>query len=633
MRVEIHTNCTLEKGQILKGRLGGVGSSEGVIIKGKIGIRDRDITYINEVPEYTSITSSDVVAAMKESKIDEAEFVIDEVKQVDANGRNIYLLKPTDKNLLDSLTKKSPVYARTERKLDEWLEDVDSDETTRLVKIALSEVKESLNCAGVVKQFYVQGAATQGNPNKGLVINLIKEGNTVPLELCKTKTGIIGTVYEGKRAGEVVLEDGEDINLSDVKSVKASKVKSWGYYIDVEMISNEVAKNVELDAREQVFVESLKPQLKDIVLNDSSITVEDVVANSELISKAWDMANSYVSGQTSPVNKEVAVTAAVVKETEEEVLAMKIDKAGRRDIAIYLANNGVPSYIIQSIVKSYRKYPLRYLDRIPEKGEFTLWQYSGQGENLLKLAMVAIHHGLNIRLEGGKGAGKNTLLKTIAWVTQRPYFSQSANRDTDITHLFGDKTIEVEEINGQAVQKVVFQKELLIEAMEVGGIYELGEGNACRPEVTMALHSILDSRREVDVNGYKLVKAHPEFVFTTTMNLDYEGCNSMNQAFRDRFITLQFPSPTSIEDILKETCPNASVSNVKICDKMYSDILARVGELQSDEIVTIRGYINALTMAEDVGIKTALKICVAQNVTDDIMLREELIEMIDNAVV
>ena len=37
---------------------------------------------------------------------------------------------------------------------------------------------------------------------------------------------------------------------------------------------------------------------------------------------------------------------------------------------------------------------------------------------------------------------------------------------------------------------------------------KLGEGNACRPEVTMALHSVLDSRKEADVNGYKLVKAH-----------------------------------------------------------------------------------------------------------------------------
>ena len=145
-------------------------------------------------------------------------------------------------------------------------------------------------------------------------------------------------------------------------------------------------------------------------------------------------------------------------------MGKKITKEGAKKIMSYLALNDIPTKYINKIISSYKEYPERYLERIPdfEDKNFTPWKYTGKGPNLLKLAIVSIENGKNVRLVGGKGSGKNTLLSTLACVYQRPLFSQSANRDTDITHLFGDKTIDAVEVNGQVSQKVEFEKGLLV---------------------------------------------------------------------------------------------------------------------------------------------------------------------------
>ena len=122
------------------------------------------------------------------------------------------------------------------------------------------------------------------------------------------------------------------------------------------------------------------------------------------------------------------------------------------------------------------------------------------------------------------------------------------------------------------------------------------------------------------------------FLFRINYEVDYDGCNSLNEAFRDRFVTIAFPSVMSIANILRNTCPSASAKDIRVCDKLYSDVLARVGELQTDEIVTIRGYINALDLAEDLSLKEALQMCVAYNVSDDELIVQEMLEMIDSVI-
>lgn len=673
MKVELHTSVDMKAGLLVTGEIKPLESFDGetatksLAVMTQVGRRVRTVGYISSIPQYTTVVADQLIEAMEKFELEKIELEVVEKQDQQIDGRNIYLLKVNDIDVATSILGNSMDVEGMVNDIVSTIETVSEEsvttnenqsiDTVKLVQRAIDElsgkcakvVEEESNKAEVVNvltRIGVTGAA-KVNPNKTKVIQLIKDGVKPALTLKEGENGIINTIFDGKPAGELEITTSEEmIDIKDVVEVTTDTTKAFGYYINVatKRYKDEVAvtKDVETESdKESLFVELMKPVLEQISSNENVFSAEDIAKNNEVVAHVWNLVNvlngepvSYVPESSKEENSEESSESKSVESNSAEKKSKKITKEGIKNIVSYLASNDIPTKYINKIVTSYKEYPEKYLERIPsfEDKNFTPWKYSGSGPNLLKLAIISIEKDKNLRLVGGKGAGKNTLLSTLACVYQRPLFSQSANRDTDITHLFGDKTIDAVEINGQVSQTVEFEKGLLVEAMEVGGFYEFGEGNACRPEVTMALHSVLDTRREADVNGYKLVKAHEDFSFVLTMNVDYEGCNSLNQAFRDRFTTISFPSPVSIAGILKEACPNALARDIRDCDKLYSNILARVEELQTDEIVTIRGYINALDLAEDMSLKEALQMCVAYNVSDDEIIVQEILEIIDNVV-
>lgn len=682
LNVELHTRTELKVGDKYIAEIKFVKNlndeleSKAVCIINQNGRRTRVLGYVSNIPQYTNVLSDQLVEAMDANNLEKVEVEVVKREKQQIDDRTIYLLAIDNEDITSFLLSKN---VSIDSILENITEEINSSEENEisdvestasnstpnniLIERAISELSNKslgvnssedkpfnlisvkLKVAGLVKD----------NPSKSIVTSLIKTGEQPKLELARDKEGKLRVVFDGNYAGEITENQPliTEINVEDVHSIKVFDARTLSYVIEVQLKEyvNDINLSVqENNNEESLFVEIMKPILTEVMdaNNDVVLTAEDLKSNESLISEVWNIVNrikgksveekAYEIEVSSAVNtltttKNVENTIVPLKQVEEKK-SRKADAEEIKKIATYLASNGISEKYINKIVKSYKEYPERYLERIPsiKESSFTPWKYNGKGRNLLELAIISIEMGKNLRLVGGKGAGKNTLLSTLSWIYQRPLFSQSANRDTDITHLFGDKTIDAVNVEGQVAQVVEFEKGLLIEAMEVGGFYEFGEGNACRAEVTMALHSVLDSRREADVNGYKLVKADDNFVFTLTMNVDYEGCNSLNQAFRDRFITIPFPSPVTIVPVLKQACPTARNRDIEMCDKVYTHILSRVEELQTDEIVTIRGYINALDLAKDISLKTALEMCVAYNVSDDELIIQEILEIIDSVV-
>ena len=686
INVELHTKTELEVGVKLIAEIKVTESlnreeeSRAVVVTGKVGRRTRPLGYINNIPQYTNITANNLIEAMDTYDVEKVEVEILKKEEQKIDDRDIYLLKVNNLDVSSHLLGINSALGDILNPFvgGEKAETTDSQDKPEekafdersLINRALNELSGKVvskseknteitekSFKTIVKRLSVGGASKE-HPSKMRVISLIKEGENPVLDLKENKNGSINVMFDGKLAGEVEIKDKEDmIIVPNVVSVSADGHKPFGYFIKVEVkdsfssapvtVSNDEDKD---DEKESLFVEIMKPILSEMIGGNGelAVTADDVGVSKPLVNEVWRLVNRVKGGEVSEEYiledensnaKEVSepTRKAVDKpKLVEEKKRKKVDIHEVKEIMEYLSLNGIPSKYIDKIVRSHREYPERYLERIPSSKDagFTPWKWGGStsGKNLLKLAIVSIEMGKNLRFVGGKGAGKNTLLSTLAWVYQRPLFSQSANRDTDITHLFGDKTIDAVDIDGQVAQIVEFEKGLLVEAMETGGFYEFGEGNACRAEVTMALHSVLDSRKEADVNGYKLVKAHEDFNFVLTMNVDYEGCNSLNEAFRDRFITIPFPSPNNIIQVLKQACPTAKKKDIQICNTLYSHVLSKAEELQSDEIITIRGYINALDLAEDLDLKTALEMCVAYNVSDDELIVQEILEIIDSVV-
>lgn len=241
-------------------------------------------------------------------------------------------------------------------------------------------------------------------------------------------------------------------------------------------------------------------------------------------------------------------------------------------------------------------------------------------EQLLLTAYSAIKNKFHILCSGEKGTGKNVFVETVAWIYQRPLFSISINSETDKLDLIGSKTIDAEEKDAGIVQKVEFSPEVLLTAMEVGGIMNIDEINFADPGITALLHSVADDRRSLQVPGYKFVSGDENFVIMGTMNLDYQGTSELNEALADRFIDIVFPNKDSIYDVLVEKCPGIRKDVIKSADKIYSDIIEKYRNADASfdsSCITVRGYIQAVKMSEDIGIKKALTTCVANKIRDN----------------
>jgi MoxR-like ATPases len=330
-----------------------------------------------------------------------------------------------------------------------------------------------------------------------------------------------------------------------------------------------------------------------------------------------------------------------------------------QEIEDFLIFTGHSRKQIIGVFSTYRKYDAQYQGRIPKKPETVFKNYDGF--NAVKKAVIYMLKGKFLRFVGEKGTGKNNLITTLAWIFQRPLYEVSLNRDFDKLDMVGSKTLSVEggyiEIGEPIISekgligwlkslnsiirdtantflkkntKITFDKEALIEAMEVGAIINYDEVNTADPALLVMLHSITDSRRSIEVAGYGRVVAQPNFSIILTMNKDYQGTVSLNEATRDRFTPVVFPSRTSILDLLQAKFPYVDQEDLSLCDKLYQGMLGHVteGELSMD-CITVRGFIDALDVIDDLDLKEALDDNVANRIEDE-EYKQKVLNMIDD---
>ncbi|HCL4480335.1 TPA: AAA family ATPase [Clostridium botulinum] len=315
---------------------------------------------------------------------------------------------------------------------------------------------------------------------------------------------------------------------------------------------------------------------------------------------------------------------------KSEIIAQGINTADAlNEIEQYLSSCGVSRKHIVNIFKSYQKYDESVVERIPKKPETLFKDYFGG----VKKSIIYILKGKHLRYIGEKGTGKNNLVTTVAWLFQRPLYELSLNSQFDKMDLLGSKGFEqgVGE-DGQPYSKITFDKESFIEAMEVGGFINLDEVNTADPSILVQLHSVADDRGSLQVAGYGNVKSNKNFGMILTMNKDYVGTNQLNEATRDRFTPILFPSNESIADMLASKFPKIDANTINYADQIYSSILTLIkdGELSMD-CITVRGFIDAVEVSEDLGLQESLIDNVANRIEDD-EYRQHVLNIIDDIV-
>jgi len=149
-------------------------------------------------------------------------------------------------------------------------------------------------------------------------------------------------------------------------------------------------------------------------------------------------------------------------------------------------------------------------------------------------------------IEGPRGAGKNYLIKYLAYKTNNGYRSIDADRTTTPDDLFGPLTPDengVIEPRSGPVKQALLNGEWLV----------INEFPTMRAGAAMAMHRLLNEGKLLIKSHGQLVEPHPQARIIVTMNpptREYRDSEPMNSATRERFRRFQHQYP---QDVKTET--------------------------------------------------------------------------------
>lgn len=415
-------------------------------------------------------------------------------------------------------------------------------------------------------------------------------------------------------------------------------------YLRTDAENGELEVELKYDEAKKILVTYHKDKSAGEIKRLASFTEEDEMNYEELVTliKNDEPKHSITVTAKNPSQNAYDISFSIEQEVLDALLSGKkietvdsvingitfVNKERLKAIKKYLEGNKLNPEQIIKVFKTMREYDEEATSRIPTNPK-TLYEDSFGG---VKKSIIYMLKGKHLNMTGEKGTGKNVMITTLAWVFQRPLYEVSLNSEFDKYDLLGSKDFQYEkdEETGQTIQKIGFAKEAFVQAMESGGIINLDEVNTANPAVLVQLHSVVDDRGSIQVPHLGRVVAKDNFAVILTMNKDYHGTNALNEATNDRFTPILFPNNDSLKDVLNKRVPGAKYSQISDADKVYKDILEQVrnGVLDKD-CITVRGYIDALEVADDLGLGEALVDNVANRIQDD-GFRKDVLNIIDN---
>jgi nitric oxide reductase NorQ protein len=242
--------------------------------------------------------------------------------------------------------------------------------------------------------------------------------------------------------------------------------------------------------------------------------------------------------------------------------------------------------------------------------------YQASGD---ELAMFQAAHArrLPVMLKGPTGCGKTRFVEHMAWRLKRPLITVACHEDLSASDLIGRWLLD-----GGSTR---WQDGPLTLAARFGAICYLDELIEARPDTTVVIHPLTDTRRMLPLDSHsEVVHAHPDFALVVSYN-PQAGAREMKPSTRQRFCALQFDYPNA-------ELESAIVAREAGVDMgLASDLVAlglRTRRLQGhglDEGASTRMLIHAASlMREGVSALTACHMAVVTPLTDDVEISAAL---------
>lgn len=531
-----------------------------------------------------------LLADVMERGFNKLEAILDgEVIGTCSESEHMLLPSTNSKKDIDEFIKKNG--GKVEAKVLEtnlFVNSKNGNKVNAIIVEVLDKSEEVSNGEELVYHLKINGNV-KISPGKPLVLKALREGNKIfgkiKLNDIDNKIAFISNI------------NGEDIQCGTVAEAEGIGLSSLS---EIENLKNYL-------------------KIKKIALAETTDT----------FSQGTYIIKVIIKEEEKKVLKEISINSVlenISKDEDEEY------NATVRKIVTYLQDNSFSAKQIEEIISSHnRDYDDRIKSKIPKEPKV---KYLDNEEvNALKISYGALKMGWHILARGPKGSGKNEFTKTLAWIYQKPLYDLTFNRDIDKIDLQGGNTLEAVEEGGVTKNTIKFAPEILLEAMENGGLFVADEINFAEPGILGLLNPITDTRGSIQVPGYRKVESKKGFCLIGTMNEGYEGTNELNQALNDRFIHIPFKAPRKIYNILKQEYPTIEERHLIVANDIYMKILALVEDgIINPDCLTIRGFIQAIPFIEILGQEKAFISCVANKVLD-LKYREDILSCISESVI
>ncbi|MDE0308527.1 MAG: CbbQ/NirQ/NorQ/GpvN family protein [Acidiferrobacterales bacterium] len=231
---------------------------------------------------------------------------------------------------------------------------------------------------------------------------------------------------------------------------------------------------------------------------------------------------------------------------------------------------------------------------------------------------------LAVLLKGPTGCGKTRFVRHMAATLGRPLYTVACHDELSATDLLGRYLIRNDE--------TVWHDGPLTQAVRDGGICYLDEVVEARKDTTVILHPLCDDRRTIYLEKTaEVISAPPQFMLVVSFNPGYQNLfKNLKQSTRQRFVSLTFdfpPMKQEVEIVVTETGVSADIAEKLV--KLGRQLRTVEGH-DIEETASTRLLVHAAHMIQDnLNHRTACEVALVDSLTDDPVIREGLMEMVN----
>jgi nitric oxide reductase NorQ protein len=241
------------------------------------------------------------------------------------------------------------------------------------------------------------------------------------------------------------------------------------------------------------------------------------------------------------------------------------------------------------------------------------------------LFLAAWRRGLPVMLKGPTGCGKTRLVEHVAAAVGVPLLTVSCHEDMTASDLLGRYLL----VGGETT----WVDGPLTRAVREGGICYLDEIVEARQDATVAIHSLADHRRELNVErlGGERLQAAAGFQLVVSYNPGYQSVlKDLKTSTRQRMVSIELdfpPADLELEILRREAGVEGPVAEDLV--RLGAGI-RRLSDSGLREAASTRTLIAAaMLIGEGLSFHDAAVAAIAGPLTDDADLRRGLITLID----